>query len=1118
MFFSFEKLDVNLIVNNNENVTNSKQIKIDEVKQGSNLFSSIAVKLAEGSGLNGYVRIKVNYSGEDENSQKTAIALNSILPLEATYSNSTEDYGWQYSGGYLYLTNYEKSALKEMSASEVKTYNLFASGLQMQDLTQFGNNLSTNGVSLQIKAEAVQSSNLQYTDKGETKNVESVEDLEKAINLSNIFGQYTEAGYIVKYDTCGGVSVDSYICLNSDESKVAILPQVGGVDVTWYKDKNFTQLANSTAEESVSGKNYTVTENITLYAKYSGNNNTIKVFFNVNGGDENSTPSAQNVTKENETIEIAIDKTPTKQGYKLSGWKFGATTYAVNNSKITIENTEITTNAIILYAVWEALSYTITFDMSQNEAYKNQLSSCLDSTTNTYKIGYSLADTNLSLPEITTNDENNQYFIGWEVVEAGGNWNFAQIVKAKEVILQMYGDITLKPKWGKIELSFNNSTVIKKLGDADFINSLKCVSTENVEIVYNSSSADIATVDSATGLVHILKVGTTIISASATDLNGKVSTASYTLQITEAKNIKDANVVAQDKEYDSSNSLPSYTITYNGSNLVKDVDYIVITASINVTNTAKLYFIGIGDYVGQKIVEFKITKATLKIEELKATDRFANGKTSVEVSGGKIIGIKGTDNITLGKISGEINTAGAGENKAVRVTAELVGEIDVLQNYNLEEPNVTVTISRPTIIFNADSVSDKGNFSSEENTTLYGEHNSKQLYNSATSYNEENKATAPTFTITDDKYKFVGYFDKDGNQMTDEKGVLLNEFLNSENVTWYVKVQVKLKDFYNTSSSYYNGYVRGSISSDYSTYLSSIKASWNSSGYAMAKSPTEYFSVDESGAESAGNCIAFGYYPQTVKPNETTIDTTKVKQFATFNECYEGDDGYLYVKKKATPTSELTDTSPATSVYNYFSWGSGYNILKKDYYFRIEPIIWKIFYTDETNNVAYLNSISSLFAMPFSLSSKMPYTESDIKPYLNGEFKDSAFVEGTQKSKIMPTTLDTGSFSTSNVNDKTVYARDVDSGDYVFIPSIGDFKTYYNNVSQRLKYASDYAGATGALGARPSKNITSYYWIRTKTEYSGTAACVGENGGIATAGKGVSLEYICVAPALFIQL
>ncbi len=362
MSFSFKKLDVNIMVKQKDA---SEFVKAEEneinfnnasITTGDGIFDGIGIE--NNANMTGYVRVKVNYSGENTDAQKTAIALNSVLPTSVTYEDSTNGYAWTYSNGYFYLVNANnKENVKEMNNDLNINYILFNDTFKMVDLTQFGNNLSTNGVSLQIKAEAVQSSNLQYTDKGETKNVESVEDLEKAINVSNIFQPYTEAGYIVKYDTCGGVSVDSYICLNS-ESKVATLPQVGGVNVTWYKDKNFTQPVNSTAEESVSGKSYTVTNNITLYAKYSGNNNTIKVFFNLNGGEENSTPSIQDVTKGNEATEIEIDKTPTKLGYKLSGWKVGkdgATTYVVNDSKISVKNSEITTKAITLYAVWETL-------------------------------------------------------------------------------------------------------------------------------------------------------------------------------------------------------------------------------------------------------------------------------------------------------------------------------------------------------------------------------------------------------------------------------------------------------------------------------------------------------------------------------------------------------------------------------------------------------------------------------------------------------------------------------------------------------------------------------------------------------------------------------------------
>ena len=78
---------------------------------------------------------------KSESRKEYCIEFYESLKTELKESHPDFDYQSYLIKGDEYLTNYNKSALKEMSASEIKEYNLFASGLQMQDLTQFGDTL-----------------------------------------------------------------------------------------------------------------------------------------------------------------------------------------------------------------------------------------------------------------------------------------------------------------------------------------------------------------------------------------------------------------------------------------------------------------------------------------------------------------------------------------------------------------------------------------------------------------------------------------------------------------------------------------------------------------------------------------------------------------------------------------------------------------------------------------------------------------------------------------------------------------------------------------------------------------------------------------------------------------
>lgn len=103
-----------------------------------------------------------------------------------------------------------------------------------------------------------------------------------------------------------------------------------------------------------------------------------------------------------------------------------------------------------------------------------------------------------------------------------------------------------------------------------------------------------------------------------------------------------------------------------------------------------------------------------------------------------------------------------------------------------------------------------------------------------------------------------------------------------------------------------------------------------------------------------------GIYPQTIKPVNVIIDESKSYQLFNLN-CYAADDNCLYAK---VPVSHLPGFGAPES-YPYFSDGTKIKE-GKAYYFRVEPIKWRII--DDKMNLAICEDI--LFPVQFATKCK----------------------------------------------------------------------------------------------------------------------------------------------------
>ena len=193
----------------------------------------------------------------------------------------------------------------------------------------------------------------------------------------------------------------------------------------------------------------------------------------------------------------------------------------------------------------------------------------------------------------------------------------------------------------------------------------------------------------------------------------------------------------------------------------------------------------------------------------------------------------------------------------------------------------------------------------------------------------------------------------------------------------------------------------------------------------------------------------FGSYPQTIKDASVNIISIEKDEYGY----YTGSDGEKYALLKANP-------------WDSYTFSNGEKIVKnKEYYFKVEPIKWKIL--ENKDGKAFLFSELILDAHRFDYDSNN-YSSSGIRSWLNSEFYNKTFTD-KQKELIENMTLK----DISNVTDKVflLSEEEIENASYGF-----------NSDNDRCKKVTDYAKANHAYEG--SKN--GWYWLRTP---SSSGAC-----------------------------
>ncbi len=229
-----------------------------------------------------------------------------------------------------------------------------------------------------------------------------------------------------------------------------------------------------------------------------------------------------------------------------------------------------------------------------------------------------------------------------------------------------------------------------------------------------------------------------------------------------------------------------------------------------------------------------------------------------------------------------------------------------------------------------------------------------------------------------------------------------------------------------------------------------------------------------------GDYILFGSYPQTIKDASVSIDESTATTQGEFTYC-KGSDDEWYVKTVAILNKECIFSDNSSMTYG------------SSYYFKVEPIRWRILTEDYTNYYG-VSTGDSLIICDSIIQGKVyekdynnNYECSEIRTWLNERFYNMAFTS-LQQELIQTIRVDNSVGSTgygTNTNASN------DTYDKIFLPSYTDMinSDYGFNSdikaedTARVRATSDYSRVTRAF---TSRNKDEYYgngiwWLRSPT-------------------------------------
>jgi hypothetical protein len=241
--------------------------------------------------------------------------------------------------------------------------------------------------------------------------------------------------------------------------------------------------------------------------------------------------------------------------------------------------------------------------------------------------------------------------------------------------------------------------------------------------------------------------------------------------------------------------------------------------------------------------------------------------------------------------------------------------------------------------------------------------------------------------------------------------------------------------------------------------------------------------------------VTYGYYPQTHVSDNATITALDALTSAESNGWYKYNDEY-YAKASGNPYT------PYDGYVTNFLDGSTQVISDSNYWFKCEPITWKV-YASEDGTYSLISNLI-LKAGDYSTTNN-EYTISLVRYWLNDTFYNQAF--SLNSSYILPTKI------SSDVTDN------------VYILSKDDLfnSNYFADDAARAALVTDYAICKGiAYNSKDTYNAkagSATYWTSTPDTNHGSnyTYCIADSGRLYDYGV-ISSTQFGIRPAITIDL
>ena len=215
-----------------------------------------------------------------------------------------------------------------------------------------------------------------------------------------LYAVWTVSDYKITYELNGGSNnLSNPVGYNVNSNTITLQnpTRTGYTFDGWYSDASFRTECNSIPSGSTGAK--------TFYASWTPNQNTIK--FNSNGG----SGSMSNVTVATDTTTTLPQNAFTRTGYEFAGWSTvanGSVAYADKASYTMGTNSSYT-----LYAVWNVVNYTITYNTDGGSI-------------SGHKTSYNINTSTFTLP---TPEKEDYIFLGWSGTGIAGVQKTVSVAK-----------------------------------------------------------------------------------------------------------------------------------------------------------------------------------------------------------------------------------------------------------------------------------------------------------------------------------------------------------------------------------------------------------------------------------------------------------------------------------------------------------------------------------------------------------------------------------------------------------------------------------------------------------------------------------------------------------------